>query len=368
MTLPFAVEASRLARRGPLPWPLPAAPTTEAEAAQLGRSLWREARARAQGEPADLDDRRLYWSRLALEAALWAQAPAAARPGLLAAFEAASRGYHEDFQDPDALHLLITGFDPFLLDEAHGGPNALHRANPSGAAVLALCGRTLAVDGLRAELRGAIFPVRYADFDAGVVESFLAPRLAARPALVMTISQGRGQDFAVEQWAGRRRSASSPDNALVFTAGDASAPLEPGGLGPGPEFLRTALPSEALWAALGRPGPTEAEETLVALPPGDARPASARAPARGSVAVCGSGGGYLSNEIFYRASRLRHAAGLAVPLGHLHTPFLAPPVAGETDPRFEAARAKIVADIAHLLRAVVPVLARRPDRRPRRSG
>ncbi len=39
--------------------------------------------------------------------------------------------------------------------------------------------------------------------------------------------------------------------------------------------------------------------------------------------VEGSGGGYLSNEISYRAVLLRDQFGLKIPVGHIHTPKVA---------------------------------------------
>lgn len=332
-------------------------PRTVDEARALGRRLWREALERAQAPARDLDDRRLYWSRLAASRAIrQAHAPAEADP-LILALDHASRGYDEDFEEPDALHLLISGFDPFRLDPDDASPGARGRANPSGAALLALCGRTLEVGGLRAELRGAIFPVRYADFDAGVVEAFFGPRLLARPALLMTISQGRGEDFAVEQWAGRRRSASTPDNARVLCGGSEHAPVDPVGLAEGPEFIPTTLPSRAIWSTLGRAGPTIDERALLELARPGAAPAWRERPSPGALSVAGSGGGYLSNEIFYRVSRLRRALAPDLPQGHLHTPYLPPPLPGAPDEGFEALRARIVDDVERILRDLLPVLA-----------
>ncbi len=355
----IAVEATRLPRRGWAPRRFDARDPVEARALAEaeGRRLWREACAAAQGEPRDLDDARLYWERLALGRAIldWS-APGvteADRAAALATLERSSRGYDEDFTDPDALHLLVSGFDPFLLDPETGGPDAIFRANPSGAAALALSGRTLTEGGVRAEVRAAIFPVRYEDFDAGVVEAFYGPRLERAPDLVMTISQGRGQDFAVERWAGRRRSVPTPDNALRVSGGDERHPVVAPALGPGPELLATTLPAAALWSALGRPASAD-EELLWELRDGELHRGTTPTP--GALAVRGSGGGYLSNEIFYRCARLRHARGLALPLGHLHTPFLAPPSAGGPDPAFEAHRARIVDEIETLLRALIPLL------------
>lgn len=348
---------------GPGPLAHPEAPDLAGSlraAEALGRRLWDEARARAQGPTRDLDDRRLYWERLAaIEAVQRGAPPGLAEEDLVAqldVLERASRGYAPPPWEPGALRVLVSGFDPFLLDPEVGGPDAIHRANPSGAAVLALSGRTLAVEGLRVAVRGVIFPVRYADFDAGVVEAVLGPLLDEPPDLLMTISQGRGADFAVEQWAGRRRSVTLPDNARAQGGGAEGAPVVPPGLGPGPEFLPTALPASAIWGVLGRAGPSPDEGTLWELREGALH--AAPRPSPGSLAVRGSGGGYLSNEIFYRCVRMRWERGLSLPMGHLHTPFLAPPAGGGPDAEFESARARIVDDVARVVAGLAPTLAR----------
>ena len=40
----------------------------------------------------------------------------------------------------------------------------------------------------------------------------------------------------------------------------------------------------------------------------------------GEIAVSGSGGGYLSNEISYRSIVLRNEKNPVLPVGHIHTP------------------------------------------------
>lgn len=330
-----------------------------------GLQLWRDATGRAQQAAPDLDDRPLYWARLAQAGLLERWEPESSwltdegRARLLLALERASRGMEGGLSSqPARARVLITGFDPFGLADA-STPNAIARGNPSGSAALALDGRVISSGGSRAEIKAAIFPVRFADFDAGLVERFLSPLLNASPPpdLIMTISQGRSQEFEVEQWAGRRRSASAPDNLGRPGGGTDLLPFAPPGLGDGPEFIETALPAAALRRALGRDGPLPEETEVTEIPAGAARPVHrAGGPTPGSTSVRGSGGGYLSNEIFYRASLLRLQRGLAIPLGHLHTPYLPPPDLGLSDARFEERRAAIVATIERLLLAILPEL------------
>jgi hypothetical protein len=65
--------------------------------------------------------------------------------------------------------------------------------------------------------------------------------------------------------------------------------------------------------------------------------------------VEGSGGGFLSNEIFYRNSLLRTQTGSTVPMIHVHTPMLAP---GETD----TVRNTLIGKMRGILRSTLPHL------------
>src|SRR5205085_11888456 len=121
-------------------------------------------------------------------------------------------------------------------------------ANPSGSAVLALDGQSVSgTGGTSGFIQGVIFPVRYGDFDQGVVEKLFTLFLdGTQPvAMIMTISQG-GSSFEIERWAGKNRSVSFPDNAGVASGGSSSAPVTPPGLAAGPEFLETQLHHAAM--------------------------------------------------------------------------------------------------------------------------
>jgi len=245
----------------------------------------------------------------------------------------------------------VTGFAPSRLTAAP------RRGNPSGAAVLALDGATVTSGTASAEVRGAIFPVRFADFDRGLVERFFAPFLdgTVTVSLILTISQGNSGDFRVEEFAARRRSETLVDNAGAL-GGPGGGTCVPPGVTEGPEFLRTALPAAAIRRALGRDAATREETSVREIPLGatDAVVA-AGGPTAGSSAVAGSGGNYLSNEIFYRTSALRAKHGAQVPLGHLHTPLLQTPE-GPSDAAFAAARDEIVATVRTILAATLPFL------------
>jgi hypothetical protein len=332
---------------------------------QAGERLWQAATASAQAGGAGTDDRQIYWTRLMLTTALrqwnpsWVPNADALRrlhTRLLSLLEQTSRGMTTSAfptGQPDVKRILISGFDPFGFPNPGGD---IRQSNLSGAAALALDGQTLVQGGVSARIESAVYPVRYADFNEGIVENFLRPHLTGPqpPQLVMSISQG-GSQFELEEWAGRRRSTDIfQENLGQLSGGTPTHPIEPPGLGAGPEFLRHSVPAATLGAmrgALGRTAAIPAETTVLDLPPGATQPRSLPAGpgARPGLAVEGSGGGFLSNEIFYRNSLLRTQTGSSVPMIHLHTPMLAP---GASD----AARNALIDTIRDILRAAIPHL------------
>lgn len=322
-----------------------------------GRRLWGRATSAAQGPSADTDDRPLYWARLALTRTLREWAPrfhlsAANRDALSDLLERASRGM-DTVRFPGAAsqkRIVISGFDPFGFDMADYG---LTRAsNPSGSAALALDGTTLANGSHQARVEAVVFPVRFAAFDAGLVERLFTPFLTGpNPVnMIMTIGIG-GANYEIEEYAGRARGPDTEDNAGV----SASTSAAPPGLGAGPEFLRGTLPGSAR-ASLGRPGgsgPEDYETTVREIPQGSTEEAeSETGPTAGSTAVEGSGAAFLCNEIFYRI-RLAGGQG-SVRAGHLHVPVL-PLVGGTTTAQqFAAARDGIVTTVRSILTASLP--------------
>lgn len=371
---------------------------------QSGQALWNDATQRAQGAAHDTDDRTLYWARLQMTELIrqfnapWTRETRGHNPDairreredLLHIFEQASRGMESaafDAADAGMKRIVVSGFDPFNLD------TDVHQGNPSGAAALALDGRELrSTDGgVRGRVQAVMFPVRYNDFDAGILENAFRPYLTGDPPvdLILTISMGGGPDTELETIAGRRRSSFAEDNARRHgnpeewsrtpqsrqapPPGGQPLPPEIPGVGSGPEFLRTNMlqpgtatfggqrtttlrPTSTLSAmhhSLGRvggriafaeqsvweirPGQTEAELSL--LGPTDP----------GSRAFTGSGGGYLSNEIYYRTLQLRQQSGATTQAIHVHTPLLSPGAPS-------ADRDRIVATVEGLIVAALPTL------------
>jgi hypothetical protein len=138
-----------------------------------------------------------------------------------------------------------------------------------------------------------------------------------------------------------------PDNLGVTP----TRPGAPPGLSAGPEFIRGTLPPSAR-RALGRTAPVAGESEIEEIPAGQRESVRTTAgPTPGSTAVEGSGGGYLSNEIFYRVGLLRMAEGATIPFGHLHVPFLSPDMSG-----WERQRSQIVRQVEQILTATLPDL------------
>ena len=266
-----------------------------------GEMLWR--RAVADVQAGHLDDRPLYWARLRLCRDLDA-------PATVDAAERLSRNFDPVFP-PGVGRVLVTGFDPFHLDDVIG------QSNPSGLVALALDGTTIA----GAHLRSAILPVRFEAFDRGVVETLLEPLFQRGLDLAVTVSMGR-DGFHLERFPGLRRSADTPDNANAVTGASASNPLIPPDLaGTGaPEFLEFSLPAANMSAVRGR-WPVRDNRRVTSLERGTFTAGSLRDLA-GETAVRGSSGGFLSNEITYRSLLLQRRLGIEFPLGHLHTPAL----------------------------------------------
>ncbi|MGH3761723.1 pyroglutamyl peptidase, partial [Actinophytocola sp.] len=324
-----------------------------------GRALWAAAVARAQGRLAAgslpaADDRPLYWARLQHTKALRQWTPsfeldAERRAELIGMLDRASRGQDSIDHRGGTKRILVSGFDPFQLDQD------IRRSNPSGAAALALDGTVIQTAAGRARIETAMFPVLWGPFARGVVERTFLPHLD-RIDLFTTISQGRVGQFDVERYNGRWRGG-FPDNDNVSSTGVIPIPDGVPTVLPAPEFVPTTLPYEQIVAADTGRFPVFDNTTVVEIPAGQTEPVTRPdGPTPGSVARQGGGGDYLSNEIAYRATLLRDAVGADLPGGHLHTPVLefGPGNTTElTDPVFE----RNLRDIIDQVRAVLVVAA-----------
>ena len=278
-----------------------------------GTSLWQRQRAAVQA--GQLDDRPLYWQRLVTRLGM-RSAGGQDVANRIAAFERTSRGIDDiAFSDAADFRVLVTGFDPFRLDEN------ITQSNPSGHLALLLDDTLLPAGQGVASVQSCMIPVRYPDFDARLIESTLQGIVNRYDLnMLITVSMGR-TGFDLERFPGRRRSAPGPDNLNLMSGGTGAAPVVPPGLEDGPEFVEFSLPVEAMVKVAGD---YEVHDShgISTLESGDVSPDHLDEVA-GETSVRGSGGGYLSNEISYRAILWRNRQGFDFPVGHIHTPRMA---------------------------------------------
>jgi len=284
-----------------------------------GKKIWQEAVVAFRASN-DFDDRPLYWARLQMFKALKQSKPfiellPMQQEKLLWNLELYSRGQSDiDFDKKTNKKILVTGFDPFFLDKN------IDQSNPSGVAALALDDLVLSSAGQSAEIETLMIPVRFADFDQGMIEELLTPYFKNHAVdMIITISMGR-KNFDLERFPGLRRSANAPDNLNVYTGATAKLPLIPllkGKPLDSPEFVEFSLPFKEMMSARGEYeinynaniSTLTASMSVNSLPELDKE-----------ISVKGSGGGYLSNEISYRSIVLRNTYNPILPVGHIHTP------------------------------------------------
>lgn len=287
--------------------------------AHQGLRLWQQAVRDVQS--GNLDDRALYWNRLAMRSHLKSQQPKFTlapwqRDIVIGAVEKSSRGFSDIlFSNQVQIKILLTGFDPFFLDRD------IAQSNPSGLVALALDGYRFSVNGKQAQIETVMIPVRFSDFDNGIIESLLTPIYRDNTVdMIFTVSMG-GDDFDLERFPGRNRSATAPDNRNSLTGASATRPIAPmlnNKTLNGPEFVEFSLPAKAMQTVQGR-WKVNDNHTVTSQAKGSFSPSSI-AELANEIAIEGSGGGYLSNEISYRAVLLKQQFNRSLPVGHIHTP------------------------------------------------
>lgn len=292
--------------------------TVTRKVAEDANALWRAAVQDVQ--QGNLDDRPLYWARLDARSKVKQSDPQFKLAGwqrkiLLDSLEKASRGMSDINFDADSdIRILLTGFDPFQLD------SNIDQSNPSGLAALAMDGIKLQLGSKQVQVETVLIPVRFNDFDDGLIESLLTPYFRDNSVdMVVTVSMGRS-DFDLERFPGRNRSAKAADNLNHYTGASPKSPKPPqlnGKVLNGPEFVEFSLPVEAMKRAAGKFKIND--NRTVTTDRGEQRGSSVHQ-LQQHLSVQGSGGGYLSNEISYRSVLLSQLLNSKVPVGHIHTP------------------------------------------------
>ena len=309
------------------------------------KNLWKAAIAGVQ--KGKLDDRPLYWARNKMQVALkryylfkndidFEKSIVKKNSNLeeiIITFEEKSRNYTGiDFSKAPkgTKKILITGFDPFILNEFNNkeikgySPN-IKQSNPSGVVALALNGNT----ELGGYIQTMIVPVRYTDFDSsqdrengqgeGIIEKYIKPFIEKKGEvdMIITISQADAK-YNIDVFATATRRGFN-DN-MNFIREDGSKAI-PGGA----ETIKTTLPKKMVDSKLGTnyngryfitkkdfddyyyKGDYSKEKILDI---NDDLPQLS--------IYYGPGGNYLSNEIFYRVSKLRETLQPKLSTGHFH--------------------------------------------------
>lgn len=309
------------------------------------KNLWKAAIAGVQ--KGKLDDRPLYWARNKMQVALkryylfkndidFEKSIVKKNSNLeeiIITFEEKSRNYTGiDFSKAPkgTKKILITGFDPFILNEFNNkeikgySPN-IKQSNPSGVVALALNGNT----ELGGYIQTMIVPVRYTDFDSsqdrkngqgkGIIEKYIKPFIEKKGEvdMIITISQADAE-YNIDVFATATRRGFN-DN-MNFIREDGSKAI-PGGA----ETIKTTLPKKMVDSKLGTnyngryfitkkdfddyyyKGDYSKEKILDI---NDDLPQLS--------IYYGPGGNYLSNEIFYRVAKLRESLQPKLPTGHFH--------------------------------------------------
>ena len=258
-----------------------------------------------------VDDRPIYWGRLFTQYFFnWFNrtfVPRTVKRDLCSIHEITSRHYANRASRVAPIgepRIILTAFDPFLLN------SNIKQSNPSASVALTLAETYR--DSIPIEV--FIFPVRYRDFNKGIVERILAPRFEQSPLVVLTLSMGRDQ-FELERFVGRRRSSSALDNFDYSPVKDGK---NPPCLTKSPEFLEFTLPGELL---VDIQGPWEIRDNRVVSTKARGEfEAKSLDELDKEVCIQGSGGGFLSNEIAYRTRLLQLRMKKSFLLGHLHLP------------------------------------------------
>ncbi|WP_298545900.1 type VI secretion system tube protein TssD [uncultured Aquimarina sp.] len=290
---------------------------------EKAKALWEAAVKQVQG--GNLDDRPLYWARNKMETWLKRNPlfkdqidfdTSIIKKGteldtIITLFEEKSRNYTGiDFSNAgNKKKVLITGFDPFLLNsfdhKYKNGFNIL-QSNPSGCVALSLGNENIE----NTFIQTLIVPVRYTDFDdsqennkgqgKGIIEKYIE-KLIDEVDMIVTISQYLKGQNVIDMFSTIRRGGFN-DNKDFTRENQSKAIVS------NDEWIKTTLPVAFSNIPLVKMNwrfnnINHSENTF---------------PQKNQMLIEGSGGDYLSNEIFYRVAKLRKDKRPNLPTGHFH--------------------------------------------------
>ncbi len=246
----------------------------------------------------------------------------------------------------NAKKILISGYDPF----GAGADGENYNSNPSGNIALSLDGTVIKdlSNTIVAVIRSVTFPVRYREFNDGWVEDFFKIFINKDLSnyinvnMIITFSYGGAEYFNLDRFASRLRNPSHKDNNKESAHTDSYLTnSEKDDF----EFIESSLPYNDLYVAnkvvlhqrayfdyyqnsskVGSTNNTSIDNfninELLPFPSFVNYPPSSGITANKIKALYGSGGDYLSNEIFYRVSFLRNIYNPILKTGHIHVGFL----------------------------------------------
>ncbi|MBS3737383.1 MAG: hypothetical protein KGY51_00090 [Psychroflexus sp.] len=299
---------------------------------------------------ANPDDRPLYWGRIKMQVALKSHPYFNGGVNnedldkLIKLFEAKSRNYTGvDFSNAPAgaKKILITGFDPFQLNPKIYPPSAILTQNPSGIAALKLHGKTITdTNGNIGFIQTAIFPVRYPDFDDGVVEDLVTPLIENNSVdMIISLSlNGGAYYFDLERFAAKNRGGFIDNlniGSIDWNYLGARYKLFNSNIGSGNNLYETTLPIDKIVTTAVANGfnpigqriffdesyinrSTIYEHPIVSAINSSIINSNLKSQISVSNINEGSGGDYLSNEVFYRIARVRENNNNNVKTGHFH--------------------------------------------------
>lgn len=282
------------------------------------KEIWNQAVNTVQvNNNANPDDRPLYWARIKMQVALKSHPYFNGRINnkdldvLIQIFEEKSRNYTDvNFSSAPAgtKKILITGFDPFLLNDKHplyGNSFNIKQSNPSGCVALALH-NTLTQNGL-GHIQTMIVPVRYTDFDGsknstsgqgeGIIETYIKYWID-KVDMIITISQAGPDEYHIDKFATATRGGfvdnmnfeRVPNSRSINIIGKSEL-----------EWIKTTLPNQFIQ----QPVILSNEYTDKYGVKHNVNNIGNDVPVSGEQMLSGPGGDYLSNEIFYRVAKLR---------------------------------------------------------------
>ncbi|ELY2018140.1 hypothetical protein SL053_002053 [Flavobacterium psychrophilum] len=272
-----------------------------------------------------LDDRPLYWARLAMQVILKRHPvfekdidleKSIVKKGtelekIIQLFEEKSRNYDGiNFNSPAGAgckKILITGFDPFLLNSIkHPNRFNILQSNPSGVMAIALANN----DKLGAFIQTMVVPVRYTDFDGsqdnskgqgeGIIEKYIKPFIN-QVDMIITISQYRPNENVIDMFGTSRRGGFNDNMDFIREEGSQAISTKV-------EWIETTLPKTF----------TNVSSVKFNWKFDDIQNPKNLVPKKEQKLNEGSGGDYLSNEIFYRVGKMRSEIKPTLPTGHFH--------------------------------------------------